>query len=120
MFQEVMFVSLKYAILAPPGLIVSTPSRTSQDNFRRLNRLRTWPGTPDLAIWVLGVGRQQLAYRESETHARYNPPDHHRGADALGRNADKLPIAIPPRTFDTFNGRLRGCRGRWAATARFE
>jgi hypothetical protein len=74
MFQEVMFVSLKYAILASPGHIVSTPSRTSQDDFRRLNRLRTWPGTPYLAMWVLGVGRQQLAYRESETHTLLQSP----------------------------------------------
>jgi hypothetical protein len=43
--QEVMFVSSNYAILASPGRIVSTPSRTSQGNFPKSNKVRVLPGT---------------------------------------------------------------------------
>jgi len=38
-------VSSKYSILASLGPIVSTPSRISQGNFPKLNKLRAWPGT---------------------------------------------------------------------------
>jgi hypothetical protein len=110
MFQEVMFVSLKYAILASPGLIVSTPSCNSQDDFRRLNRLRTWPALP---IWRCGcwVSGQQLECRESETHPRHNPQTTIGGRTLSVASADKLPIVIPPQSTDTFNGRLHACRG---------
>jgi hypothetical protein len=40
-----MFVSSKYAILAVPGSIVSTPFHTFQGNFPKPNQLRVWPGT---------------------------------------------------------------------------
>jgi hypothetical protein len=44
-FQEVMFVSSKYAIFAFPGPIVSTPFRIFQSNSPNPNQLRGWPGT---------------------------------------------------------------------------
>src|SRR3984885_9016561 len=57
-FQEVMFVSSKCAILASPEAIVATPSRPSQGNFPKPNKLRVWPGTrpPGLdRLWTIFV-----------------------------------------------------------------
>jgi hypothetical protein len=117
-FQEVMFVSAKYSILASPGHIVSTPSRTSQDNLRRLNRLRTRPGTADFGDVGVGVSADSSLHLVSQRLIPVTIPKITiAGRTLSAASADNVPIAIPPRSTDHFNDRLHACRdGRRIAT----